>query len=317
MSDDDAQFDAFLKGEGDLSRQLQSLAQPSPSAALDVAILERARLAIAGQGREAANDPGAVQRNNPYLARGLGMRWRVPAGIAAAVLAGLIGQQAFQQADREQLESISADVVPVRSVEPPAAPAVMMETAPPDTSALRPLPAPEYKMLPAETVSVRPPAPVAMPSPPPPPPPPPEPVAVTMPAPAPMPAPPTPPQQARPVSEGAALSYAPSPASASAPPRSRIRPAEEGASDFYARANTQKAAKSSLERVTVTGSSIKREQLHEAPEWLALMEDLLQKGKDVEAAHEWARFRRTYPDYAVPEALEQRLKSLPAKNELY
>lgn len=312
MSDDDAQFDAFLKGEGDLSRQLQSLAQPAPSAALDAAILERARLAIAGQGREAANDPGAVQHNNPHLARGLGMRWRVPAGIAAAVLAGLIGQQAFQQADREQLESISADVVPARSVEPPAAPAVM-EAAPLDTPAPKPLPAPEYKMSPAETVSARPPAPVAMPSPPPPP----EPVAVTMPAPAPMPAPPPPPQQARPVSEGAALAYAPSPASASAPPRSRIRPAEEVASDFYARANTQKAAKSSLERVTVTGSSIKREQLHGAPEWLALMEDLLQKGKDVEAAHEWARFRRTYPDYAVPEALEQRLKALPAKNELY
>jgi hypothetical protein len=307
---DDAQFDAFLKGEGDLSRQLQSLAQPSPSAALDAAILERARLAIAGQGREAANDPGTVPHNNSSLARGLGMRWRVPAGIAAAVLAGLIGQQAFQQADREQLESVSADVAPVRSVEPPAAPAVM-ETAPPDTPAPKPLPAPEYKMPPAETVSAPAPAPVAVPSPPP------EPVAVTRPAPAPMPAPPPPPQQARPVSEGAALSYAPSPASASAPPRSRIRAAGEGASDFYARANTQKAAKSSLERVTVTGSSIKREQLHEAPEWLALMEDLLQKGKDVEAAHEWARFRRTYPDHAVPEALEQRLKSLPAKNELY
>lgn len=122
---DDAQFEAFLRGEGDLARQLQALPQPSPSAELDAAILERARLAVVQQDRAAANDPGVVQPNNPHLARSVGMRWRVPAGIAAAVLAGLIGHQAFQQSSDMEPAQMSMDdeVVAAPATEVAQAPA--------------------------------------------------------------------------------------------------------------------------------------------------------------------------------------------------
>lgn len=124
MSDDDAQFEAFLRGEGDLARQLQALPQPSPSAELDAAILERARLAVVQQDRAAANDPGVVQPNNPHLARSVGMRWRVPGAIAAAVLAGLIGHQAFQQSSDMEPAQLSMDEEVV------AAPATEVAQAP-------------------------------------------------------------------------------------------------------------------------------------------------------------------------------------------
>ncbi len=93
MSAEDAEFDAFLQGEGDLARRLQAMPQPSPSASLDAAILGKISQSMAPTVRAAANDPGETP--TPQLARGLGLRWRVPAGIAATVLVGLFAKQSF------------------------------------------------------------------------------------------------------------------------------------------------------------------------------------------------------------------------------
>ena len=90
---DDAEFDAFLKGEGDLARRLQAMPQPGPSAELDAAIVGRVRASLAPAGREAANDPADP---GPQPARGLGLRWRIPAGIAATVLVGLFAKQSYE-----------------------------------------------------------------------------------------------------------------------------------------------------------------------------------------------------------------------------
>ena len=115
---DDAEFEAFLKGEGELSRRLQALDQPSPSADLDAAILGRIRTSMEQQQREAANDPGAPA-SGPRIAPVMGMRWRVPVGIAASVLVGLFATQAYQS-------NTSSDLVTVREQER-AADAVMKE----------------------------------------------------------------------------------------------------------------------------------------------------------------------------------------------
>ena len=131
MSDDaqfDAQFDALLRGEGDLARRLQAMPQPSPSAELDAAILEKVRASMAPVVREAANDPVAP---GARPARGLGMRWRVPAGIAATVLVGLFARQSYDtsvgavQVSVPQQERLEAAVAQESAapVVPPAAPA--------------------------------------------------------------------------------------------------------------------------------------------------------------------------------------------------
>lgn len=98
----DEQFDAFLRGEDDLSRRLQGLTQPASSPKLDAAILgyvkagleQEARAAQAA--RPAAANDAVIEGAPPRLAPGLGRRWRIPAGIAAGVLAGVLGHQLYQ-----------------------------------------------------------------------------------------------------------------------------------------------------------------------------------------------------------------------------
>ncbi|NHZ94407.1 hypothetical protein [Massilia sp. CCM 8734] len=98
----DEQFDAFLRGEDDLSRRLQGLTQPASSPKLDAAILgyvkagleQEARAAQAA--RPAAANDAVIEGAPPRLAPGLGRRWRIPAGIAAGVLAGVLGHQVYQ-----------------------------------------------------------------------------------------------------------------------------------------------------------------------------------------------------------------------------
>lgn len=124
MSAEDAELDAFLKGDGDLARRLQAMPQASPSAALDAAILGKVRHAMAPAVREAANDPGDAPA--PQLARGLGLRWRVPAGIAATVLVGLFARQSFDT-------SVGNVQVPVMEAKPHAEVKIVAEdvAAPP------------------------------------------------------------------------------------------------------------------------------------------------------------------------------------------
>jgi hypothetical protein len=95
---DDADFEAFLRGEGDLAEGLDALAQPSPSATLDAAILARARADVERDERNARLQRDAQRAREANEARGQAAndapargRWGVPAGIAATVLAGVLG----------------------------------------------------------------------------------------------------------------------------------------------------------------------------------------------------------------------------------
>ena len=99
----DAELDAFLKGEDALSGELQAMQQASPSAELDAAILGRAQAQMARDSRAAAaNDASDGVASKAPLSR-LGLRWRVPAGIAATLMAGVLAHQAWQaSADHER-----------------------------------------------------------------------------------------------------------------------------------------------------------------------------------------------------------------------
>ncbi|MBC7453511.1 MAG: hypothetical protein H7335_07355, partial [Massilia sp.] len=124
---DDAQFEAFLKGEGDLAHRLQAMAQPAPSPELDADIHARVGIAMARESAGAANDPGAAGPA-PLLSAGSGVRWRLPAGLAATVLAGLFAAQAHRAGDTGALtgeptaEKVAA-LSQAAAAPPPAAPA--------------------------------------------------------------------------------------------------------------------------------------------------------------------------------------------------
>lgn len=150
---DDALFDAFLKGEGELALRLQALEQPQPSAALDAAILTQARTAMAADRPPAANDDVAHGAGRRHPAS-LSWRWRVPAAIAATVLVGVIARQSVQSDTAAQVYEASAvDAASPPSAAPPASAAAGMAPANPMTSApstaVAPAVAPEQASAPA------------------------------------------------------------------------------------------------------------------------------------------------------------------------
>lgn len=139
MSDDE--FDAFLRGEDDVSRRLQGLTQPASSPQLDAAILGYVKSGLAQEARPAAANDAAGGDPSLRLMPGLGRRWRIPAGIAAGVLAGVLGHQLYQGgAARKENETAAASVVALdqaaAEMAPEAPPAprpapVTAEAAPP------------------------------------------------------------------------------------------------------------------------------------------------------------------------------------------
>ncbi|MES2126324.1 MAG: hypothetical protein V4463_03555 [Pseudomonadota bacterium] len=141
---DDAEFEAFLKQEADLSRRLKTLKHPLPSAELDAAILNQVKLALAQETRpKAANDPAI-----PRLQRSFAVRWRVPGAIAATVLAGVLAHQGWEasnalQAPKETAPApVEVKIVPQAQV-PPSMPAIVAESAAPvPMAAARPAPPP-------------------------------------------------------------------------------------------------------------------------------------------------------------------------------
>ncbi|ELX08616.1 hypothetical protein Jab_2c06710 [Janthinobacterium sp. HH01] len=124
---EDAAFEDFLKGEGDLARQLQGLPQPSVPEALSAAILARAAADLGGGARAGAPANDAVHGRAPVAppARHYLLRARVPLGLAASVVLALfvvrgLMPQAFEPEVRQ--DSV------VQESAPPAA--KMAEVAP-------------------------------------------------------------------------------------------------------------------------------------------------------------------------------------------
>ena len=308
---EDAEFEAFLHGEGELSRRLHAMPQVSPSAELDAAILGRIRTSMAQQSTDAANDPGE-SAVIPMLAPGLGMRWRVPAGLAATVLVGLFATQAYQASDeRQRLDMPMEEAIVVAPVEEGRAPAPLA------TPLAKPAASPAVSKKNAVSARSAPPsvpeAPVAAQ------------VAQPMPvlaAPAPAPAPP--PVQAtvanvttaRPAARAdSQLSgmYASDAAKAAPMPQVVMAPAAEYKSTHSGRDAEGRAPITvmSPQRVEITGSSIRRDLAPlAAPVWVEMIEALLKEGKDDAAKQEWAKFRLQYPAYETPKTLDENMKSL-------
>ncbi|AQR71463.1 hypothetical protein BZG29_26430 [Janthinobacterium sp. LM6] len=152
--------------DDELKALLDSLPQPAPSSALDAAILADAEKAL--DKPAAANDSAdGVRRTLPakkspdYL-----QRWRVPLGLAAAVLltVNLIGVDWFGSKPAQFPvvgEPVTQDVTPAPVTVPAAAPAT--ESAPPALRAM----AKAAPRMPAQAEPV--PAPLPPPAPPPPP----------------------------------------------------------------------------------------------------------------------------------------------------
>ena len=273
---DDAEFDAFLNGEGDLARRLQGLAQPGPSAALDAAILANARAAMAQQGPSvAANDSGDATPA-PRLAPSLGWRWRIPAGIAATVLVGVFANQTFQSAGE-----LNELVVPVAPSSEVALPAVEVESTPAPQPIMQdktePAPAP---MAPAKEALQRP-VPTKKP---------------VRAEPAPV------------VEESAAQASAAAPVAAPAPAPAPAADPEREVLYYRVRPSTPPALKSApAPAPRVSANSLKADAVAPGP-WLDWIEKLLEQGNKTEAVEQWTAFRAAHPDYPVPAATREKLE---------
>jgi hypothetical protein len=100
---DDAEFERFLAGEGELSRQLKGLPQAEPSAELDAAVFASIEAAMAAEKvqvvepepRGAANDPVGPTTISPQRRRSLAYYWHWPVGVAAGILLTLAYRTAF------------------------------------------------------------------------------------------------------------------------------------------------------------------------------------------------------------------------------
>jgi hypothetical protein len=178
---DDAEFEAFLRGEGKLADALRELPQPAPSKALTDAILAQAEADLPP--KSPANDgamPDAGPRPAPHFLR----RARVPLAIAASFALGLsltmqwIGQPSPEQ---QAINEAAAPTVPAPVAPPPAVPPAMQQADAPRLRSSEPAsqPAPQPAPQPADFAVPAPPedkprlampapAPIALPPPPPP-----------------------------------------------------------------------------------------------------------------------------------------------------
>ena len=264
----------------ELNALLASLPQPAPSSALDAAILADAEKAL--QQPAAANDSAdGVLRTLPakkapdYL-----QRWRVPLGLAAAVLltVNLIGVDWFGSKPAQFPvvgEPVMQEVMPAPTAAPaaeataspsplPAAPAprAMAKAAPRPPAQAEPAPAPVLPPEPRLTATV----PIAPPAPPPPP--------------------------------------APATAMHQAMEQQAVMQAE---SSLQRQAPAQRALAMPAP-VAAKSAPLPSPAKLDASVWLVKIDALLKAGEGALAREEWTAFRHAYPDYPVAGELRQRLE---------
>ena len=317
---DDAQFDAFLKREGELARGLQGLAQSAPSAALDAAILASARAAMAQDARPVAANDGGGDAGVPRLAPALGWRWRMPAGIAAAVLVGVFAKQSFEASSELNQTAMPAPAAAEADTAPAPAP-VMIIAESERAAADVPLPAqlqtpaaPARKAAPVRAKAVSPqqkPAPAV----------------------APDPAAPAPAAQGEAASASViadkasaqmiddyaraqkrtapALSYSAPPPLPMSAPSPIAAPMNEVV--VSAKANRRSDASTST-GARYSASAMEKPhapapaRLMAESAWLDRIEKLLEQGRKAEAVADWKAFREAYPAYPVPDATRAKLE---------
>lgn len=299
----DADLDAFLRGDDALARELQALEQPAPSAALDAAILAQAERLMADDGENAqVRRPAAANDAGPKLAPWqAGRRWRMPAGIAAALVAVVLAQQTWQsELGIDRVDGVAG--LPLPAAPPPSPPSQeaspVAVDAPPAASVGQP-PAPAPRAASKRAALAGPSASVAVPA---------EaspsaPAAVAAKATAPM-APPPPPAPAP--ADFAARAPAPMapPAPASAAGISDTAEAKS------ARAVTVTGRRSRIDVGAAATAAPAGAGAPSPASWLAAIDALLQAGLRRDAVEEWDKFRAAYPDYPVPAATTGQIDAL-------
>ena len=329
---DDAEFETFLHGHGELARQLQGLPQPAPSATLDAAILAQAETLLKTETslRQAANDALSGKSGKPSKPRFL-MRWPTQLGMAACMVLAVLATLRWQTEPATQ----SYDTAPqAEPAPPPPAPAAAAATSVESvgavekkTQATPDLARPKAAARSAPPVAKA--APEAKP---------PAQDTQTAPAPAPAPAPaaarenyavspsqlaspenfpsrvraiivPQAPAAAKPPSAIAepAATYSPAPAPIVAPPAYSPAPAP---APVIASGATATAAPTEPESAPIATLSGKTESPARAAAWLSAIDEMLKAGLHQDALEEWDKFKRDYPDYPVPEKLRAQIRSL-------
>lgn len=291
---EDAEFDAFLKGEGALARQLQALAQPSPAPALDAAILADARTALAEERPAAANDAAPPAQWQPPPA--LSWRWRVPAGIAATLLVGLIARQSFES-DWPQV-NYDAPTAEAPAPAPVVEPATAVPAAQPAAVTGQIASAPARPALKTRPVTAPARAAAQMEAP----------AVESAPAPAPVPAPPAP------AAPGTgtmteALERVTVTGSTIAPAAAQEVEAEDrrAAERVSNVASLQRPVRPRIGKPDPAAQNQTAVPAESAALMLERVERLLQEGHHQAAMQAWEALQRTYPDYPVPDAIREKL----------
>lgn len=296
---DDAEFEAFLHGKGELAELLRAVPQPSPPAELDAAVLAAAETALATGSRAAANDaviPPAQSTPPSFIAR-----WRWPLGLAASVVlmipifmlqwqgrfvpetemaaATPAPESMTQRAPAERAEK-DADFSQLAKSDAAKQPRAMRDAAPrPNTKTKNAMPGAAPSV--GGAVSEKKEAPAQAP--------------ITI-AQAPDAGPQAFPQPAAP----------PPPAAAPASARSNAAPAEMLGS---AAGDTVMAAKRAAPAPQSEAQSAM--PVPDKPEvWLARIEKLKRDGTPRQTLDEWVKFKRAYPDYPVPKPLAAQIEEL-------
>lgn len=374
--DDDAEFEAFLRGEGQLSSLLRGVPQPEVPEPVDALVRADARAALQ-EPAGAANDAAASPAVSGGMRRGAGRGardYRVPLALAATVVLGVslgvqwsgwqgepapwriaehpdtaaapapaaapspepgpaipveappvsaagvpaqvavpapkpVAPQAADvvlQANRAEAEQDKPQALAVTERAAAAKQRTQVESAHRDAAKLAapaPAAAPAASVAPAPTAASAPAAPVRPR------------VAIPVPAPIPQPAPaPVPAVVAEATSTSLSrVEEAPRFAPAPPPPPPYLPPAAE------AQVQAQQSSVMARSRpVQVTG---RRSALPapasdaRAEQWLALVNELLDKHLDADARKAWHDFRIEYPAYRVPAELQARIDALPPTDE--
>lgn len=286
---DDAEFEAFLQGQGDLARKLRGLPQPSPSADLDAAILAQAEAltAAAVPVREAANDAPPPKTGKPGKPH---WRWSTQLALAASVvLATLVtlrwqNEPVVEPAEPARKIEQSVQVAPAPQAEAPA-PAAPAAAAPPPAADKQRTAPPPARPKPARQ------------QPPP---------AASAPA------------QAKAGGGGVADSN-PQPGAAETVIGQNYAAAPEQLArketpDSRVRAIIAPAPKvAAAPAPSAPAPAVvpaKPEASAKAEAWLSVIGEMIKAGLRQDALDEWEKFNQAYPGYPVPEKLSAQIKAL-------
>ncbi len=289
--DDDREFAQFLDRQGPLAQQLQSLAQPAPSAELDAAILDKVQRELAGNarlGREASNDaavPGASSSRPAFL-----RRWQVPIGLAASVMVAVLVALQWQ--------GQGGGDTPLQIAQAPQAQETVVGPPSNTVAAAQPQPLAETEMPTSREPAAR--------------------RSTKLARPAPAVAPPLVIAQKEQRSSPVGSTDAPAVASSSsAAPPLIIAQGDTANQDADILRSGPRASAAETPAVASAPATVAAPPAHNARTapvakypaklWLELIEELLKADLRRDAEEEWKQFRKAYPAYPLPDHLKKEL----------